>query len=1025
MANTHGNSDLPYATPYAFNENFTCSMLDENDFMSWDKELPSLFVISLNVQGLLAKKDKFTLFISSLSNNFRSPDIICLQETWLNKDTEPFRLNNYHPLIHNYRSSAKGGGVGIFVHESITYDFNNDLSLFIERIYESIAINIFLNNKRYSLINLYRPPSAPELTDFQSFDIFLSNLNKVIDISPSNTYFFMDSNINLSQKNVLADKFIDLWSAYGFINSITSNTRVTLNSSSLIDQIFTNDLAASGSSGTVSSDVSDHLPLFINVFCDRSHQKPSSIYKRVFSPNNVAFFKEKLSELTWTSVLEEDNLTNAYSKFVELWNVFFDQAFPLKCFNINRSKFPINEYFTKGLLVSRANKIRLYKTFLLNRSAQNESVYKTYRNAFNRCLRVAKKLHYEERIDKCKDPKKAWNTIYEALGKSRSKSSNIDNINIDNINCKDSEKIADHFNEFFSSIADSTIGKIPPTRMTPDDFAFKNVSSSFEFRQVDSSTISDIIRKLEPKLSTDINGFSTKLLKECSDLILRPLTYLVNLSLVQGCFPCELKVSRTCPIFKNGCRKDVSNYRPIACLPVLSKVFEKVVFNQIHEYLSVNNILSPNQFGFQPRKSTLDPLIQILNYIADAFNQDKFVVAVFLDLSKAFDLVNHNILLDKLRKIGLNNTSLNWFRSYLSNRKMYSSVNGFLSSNFKVLSRSVPQGSILGPLLFLIFINDLPLSNDLVSFLFADDTTALTTGRNIHETGSFVNAELQKLGLWLRSNELCINTNKTKVMVFSNRKTIEDFPFVFNSNDINSPEDANLITPLERISNSSNVPAIKMLGIYLDEFLTFDYHCQKVCKKMNSAMFFISSVRKMFSSKSMTKLYYALIHPHILYCLPAYGFMSAKNRKMIFNKQKQCIRMINKSRYNSHTEPLFFASKILPLEDLICQQKLIFMHSIKHGHSAVNFPHFVSNMSVNDHLYSLRNDDDFFVTRTNLSFIQKMPLIDFPTSWNSIDQSLKEITSKNLFKKNIKLELLDKYSEFRCSRSICLSCMNI
>ena len=1025
MSNITNSISLTPVIPYLSNENFSCKMIDENDLKSWDKAKPSVFIISLNVQGLLAKREKLNLFINSISNKYRLPDIICVQETWLNRDSEPFCLSNYHPLIHSHRSNAKGGGVGFFVHENISYDINYDLSLFVDRIYESIAINIHIDNKRYSLVNLYRPPTTPELTDTESFNIFLSNLNKVIDKCPHNSYFFMDSNVNLLHKNLLADKFIDLWSMYGFSNSITTKTRITLNNSSLIDQIFINNLSASGSSGTISSDVSDHLPIFMNINSDRKPLKSSTVYKRVLSPNNISFFKEKLSTISWVSVLEENNITVAYSKFVEIWNLLFDQAFPLKCFYINRQKFPIKEYFSLGLLVSRATKIELYKKFLLDRSAFNETKYKTYRNCFNRCIRLAKKIYYEDKIDKCNDPKKAWSAIYDALGKQKVNKSCINSINIGDEICNNSQQIADHFNDFFSSIADSTINKIPPTKMKPNDFPFKNVSSSFEFRSVDTSFISDIIKKLEPKVSTDINGFSSKLLKESSDYILGPLTHLVNLSLSQGHFPCELKISRTCPIFKNGCQKEASNYRPIACLPVLSKVFEKVVFNQLYDYLTFNKILSPNQFGFQPGKSTLDPLIQILNYIAESFNQNKFVVAVFLDLSKAFDLVNHKILLDKLKKIGLDEISLKWFNSYLSNRKMFTSVNNVLSSNYKLLSRSVPQGSILGPLLFLIFINDLPLSINLDSFLFADDTTALTSGHDIQITGNFVNAELQKLGLWLRSNELCINTNKTKVMVFSNKKNVADFPFIFNSNDLNSPEDANLIKPLERITNLSSVPAIKMLGVYLDEFLSFDYHCKKVCNKINSAMFFISSARNVLSSKALMKLYYALVHPHILYCLPAFSFTSAKNRKLIFNKQKQCIRIITKSKYNSHTEPLFFATQILPLDDLIVQQKLVFMHSLMYGHSAVIYPHFISNLNANEHRYVLRNDDDYFVPRTNLTFVQKMPLIDFPLTWNRIDQSLKEISSKLLFKKTIKLELLDKYRDFRCTRTICISCMDI
>ena len=194
---------------------------------------------------------------------------------------------------------------------------------------------------------------------------------------------------------------------------------------------------------------------------------------------------------------------------------------------------------------------------------------------------------------------------------------------------------------------------------------------------------------------------------------------------------------------------------------------------------------------------------------------------------------------------------------------------------------------------------------------------------------------------------------------------------------------------------------------------------------MNSALLYLSSVRHTLSSAALTKLYYALIHPHILYCLTVYSFTSQKNLSLIRNKQKQCVRIINKCKYNAHTEPLFFKSQILPLDDLILQQKLILMHSCAHNYSPVNFPDFSLNRETNTHRFNLRNYNDFYVPRTSSSFIQKMPLVDFPSSWNALDQSFKDISSKGAFKKQIKLSLLDKYATFRCSNLVCFSCINI
>ena len=214
-----------------------------------------------------------------------------------------------------------------------------------------------------------------------------------------------------------------------------------------------------------------------------------------------------------------------------------------------------------------------------------------------------------------------------------------------------------------------------------------------------------------------------------------------------------------------------------------------------------------------------------------------------------------------------------------------------------------------------------------------------------------------------------------------------------------------------------------MLGVYLDENLSFDFHCQKVIKKINSAMFHLSSIKHLVSSKTLIKLYYALVHPHILYCLPAYSFTSSKNRKLIFNKQKQIVRIITKAKYNSHSEPLFYKTQILPLCDLITHQKLMFMHAIVHNYSPVTFPFFNFNLNVNEHRFNFRNDNDFHIQRTNSTLVQSMPLINFPATWNNLDQSLKSISSKITFKKCVKSELLDKYANFRCNRTLCVSCI--
>ena len=279
--------------------------------------------------------------------------------------------------------------------------------------------------------------------------------------------------------------------------------------------------------------------------------------------------------------------------------------------------------------------------------------------------------------------------------------------------------------------------------------------------------------------------------------------------------------------------------------------------------------------------------------------------------------------------------------------------------------------------------------------------------------------------MWLKSNELSINDAKTKVMIFSNKRPIPDFRFVLNNNDPNSSQNPLFIHEIERLKSSSKTPFFKMLGVYFDESLSFNYHCKKVNSKISSALFMISRAKHLLSENSLKRLYYAIIHPHLLYCLPIYSFTSKKNISTLFKKQKQAIRVINKAKYNSHTEPLFHKCDILPLNDLIIQQKLIFMHPLAHNCSPVSFRNFIKLSDVQLHDYPLRNNNDFYIPRGFTSVVSKMPLIDFPYTWNALDEPLKIFMSKNVFKKSVKERLMNQYANFRCSKSICFSCLNI
>jgi retron-type reverse transcriptase len=276
---------------------------------------------------------------------------------------------------------------------------------------------------------------------------------------------------------------------------------------------------------------------------------------------------------------------------------------------------------------------------------------------------------------------------------------------------------------------------------------------------------------MEPKNSADINGMSTKMIKDVKFEIATPLVHIFNLSLNDGVFPENLKCSRTVPIFKAGSPLLCDNYRPISLLSVISKVLEKYVANKLTSHLADNNLLYEHQYGFQKGKSTVHNLLVLTNFVAKEINDKKFVVGLFLDLKKAFDVVNHSILLKKLKKFGIKGKTLEWFRSYLSNRSQKVEINGVLSEE-GYLELSVLQGSILGPILFLCFINDIYNATLLFTLLFADDTAALDSDQDLPSLVNRVNIELNKLANWFRANKMAVNISKTKYIIFRPRGTL-------------------------------------------------------------------------------------------------------------------------------------------------------------------------------------------------------------------------------------------------------------
>ena len=966
---------------------------DIDTFTKAFKKTNKPIFLSINIQSLMSKIDNLKALISQCSNNNVSIDVIAIQESWKIHYPELIQIPGYN-FFHQDRSKSNGGGVGFYIKQSYPTITLPNLSPFNEKIFETLTLEVTINKKKYLLSNIYRSPSpSPNISQTEQLNNFISDIDNHLTLLNSKklkTVIFTDANINLLKINSdpIISNYLETLLNNGFSQTIHKATRIQNQSYSLIDHIFTNDDSSTNISGTLICDVSDHFATFFQPNSYRNFTHNHSRTTRDFSKTNLTNFKNALNSLRWANVLRSDDVDESFSLFWNEFSTLFNLYLPEKTTRFNKNKVKINDFMTKGLLTSRLQKNKLHKIAIKEPTSSNLNAYKTYRNIFNATLRKSKKLYYETNLLKYKkNPKKTWQLLKEATGMS-SKQETLAELDINGKISNDPLEMANHFNEFFTNIGKVISNSVPTSTTNPTSYCnYPEDVPTLHLGGIGPIHFTDLVKAMPSKNSTDLDGISTFLLKQISYEISVPLAHIFNLSLTRGVFPAQLKTTRIVPINKAGDPTNCDNYRPISLVKTFPKILEKLVCNKLVNHLELNKLLYNHQYGFLRGRSTEHALIDIMNYISKAINDNKYCIGIFLDFKKAFDVVPHNILLKKLELLGIKDVALNWFESYLSNRNQKVDIHGKLSSS-RNLDLSVFQGTSLGPILFLCFINDLPNATKLLSILFADDTTCLNSNTNLSDLINECNTELYKLAEWLKCNKMTLNVSKTKFIIFHNpnkRINLENIQLVWNDNPLNSVHDPKYITPIERIHNKHTNPSLrtfKLLGIYLDEHLNFNANTSKLCAKISKSIFIINRAKNLLNEKSLRTLYFSLVHSHLLYCPIIYSCTSQNNLNRLIKLQKKIIRIITHSDYREHTEPLFNNLKILPFNKILIERKGIFMHSVFYNYAPTSL---LSTWNSNaDRNLNLRNNNDLSIPFARTENLRRHPFFSLPYSWNSL-----------------------------------------
>ncbi|KAJ8047577.1 RNA-directed DNA polymerase from mobile element jockey [Holothuria leucospilota] len=950
-----------------------CSFTNPNDFYEVYKNYADarkyISFLHCNCRSLNKNFDSLSLLLGILNVKF---DCVAVTETWLKEYSIEglYQLNHYN-FIHTSRTQGKGGGVGLYVKEGLQFQILQDLSIFHENVFESLFVEISRGNITTVVGVVYRPPSADINTFLVTMEELFSKIGKKI------TYILGDYNINTDEghTSTAARAFENLVSSYGYTTLIDKPTRVTTDSLSLLDNIITNsdhDI----SSGVIIDDLSDHYPIFSFSRCSCTKFVPSTQQnngsKRLITQSTMIDFTNSVSQIDWSDVLDCTDSDSAYNTFIDVFKKCYNNCFPFVTVKPSGAK---KLWCTQGILNSCRTKNKLYRKCINHPTLENKAAYSRFRNKLTTVIRVAKFNFYQNEFD-TKSIKGTWNAINTILRGCKAQGNSVNELVENGKKVSEPKEVCNTFNNYFVSVGHTLSSSIVnDSHSSYTDYLPPENDYVMYLHPTDENEIYNCIQNLK-NVSPGHDNLHCKVIKSVGCFISVPLCHIINLSLRNGTIPTDLKLARVIPIYKSGDKFLKSNYRPISVLPVFSKILERIVYTRLLNFLEKHGIIYEHQYGFLPKKSTSHALINFANKIIDAFENNKLSCGIFLDLSKAFDTLDHNILMYKLHHYGIRGIAYHWFNDYLSNRSQYVNIST-VNSHMCSITTGVPQGSILGPLLFLIYINDLPSVSSRLKFtLYADDTNISYEHTDIDLLLHYLNSEMIKVTNWFATNKLLLNAKKSIAILFR--------PYQKRINFVGNTAGILIQNNFVPFSDSAN-----FLGVTIDPHLNWIPHTENLCKKLSKGSSIIFKLHNLLPIKILLTIYNSLILPLLSYCAIIWGNTADVHVNKLFVIQKRIFRAIDKKSPLEHTKPIFKKYNCLSLPDIIKHHISVFMFQSFHNLLPNSF---INLFNHHGHPYDTRNSLDFVIPLCRLSISQRHIRYLGPLTWNALPGEIKKFS---------------------------------